>query len=135
MAFSWNKNLETGNTMIDQQHRQLIDAINNLLQACSSGKGRAEIEKTVKFLYGYTAKHFGDEDKLQVQYHYPDYANHKRYHEEFKKAVKELGIQLQKEGPTVTLVGKVNTSVGGWLLNHIQREDVKVAAHIKAQQK
>lgn len=135
MAFSWNKNLETGNTMIDQQHRQLIDAINNLLQACSSGKGRTEIEKTMQFLYNYTAKHFSDEEKLQVQYRYPDYANHKRYHEEFKKVVKELGIQLQKEGPTIALVGKVNTSVGGWLLNHIQREDVKVAAHIKAQQK
>lgn len=43
-------------------------------------------------------------------------------------------MQLQKEGPNIALISKVNTSVGGWLLNHIQREDVKVATHIKSQQ-
>lgn len=135
MAFLWDKKLETGNAMIDQQHKELIAAINNLLQACSSGKGREEITKTMKFLYDYTAKHFGDEEQLQKQYRYPDYVNHRRYHEEFKKVVKDLATQLQKEGPSIALVGKVNTSIGGWLLNHIQREDVKVAAHIKSQQK
>lgn len=135
MAFSWNQKLETGNAMIDQQHKQLIIAINNLLQACSSGKGREEITRTMKFLYDYTAKHFSDEEKLQVQYRYPDYTNHKRYHEEFKKVVRDLATRLQAEGPSIALVGKVNTSIGGWLLNHIQKEDVKVAAHIKSQQK
>ena len=134
MAFLWDKNIETGNEMIDQQHKQLITAINNLLQACSSGKGREEITKTMQFLYNYTAKHFSDEEKLQLKYRYPDYTNHKRYHEEFKKVVKDLSIQLQKEGPTIALVGKVNTSIGDWLLNHIKREDVKVATHIKSQQ-
>ena len=72
-----DKNLESGNILIDQQHKQLIDAINNLLQACSTGKGRAEIAKTTKFLYDYTQKHFRDEERLQMQYRYPDYPNHK----------------------------------------------------------
>ncbi len=134
MAFLWNKNLETGNILIDQQHKQLIDAINSLLQACSEGKGRAEIAKTTKFLYDYTQKHFRDEENLQRQYRYPDYPNHIRYHQEFEKTVQELAMQLQKEGPTIALVGRINTAVGGWLLSHIQREDVKVVAHIKAQQ-
>ena len=31
------------------------------------------------------------------------------------------------------LVGKVNSSIAGWLINHIKREDVKVAAHVRAQ--
>ncbi len=134
MAFLWDKKLETGNAMIDQQHKQLIIAINDLLQACSSRKGKEEVTKTMKFLYDYTEKHFSDEEKLQLQYRYPDYTNHKRYHEEFKKVVRELSMQLQKEGPNIAVISKVNTSVGGWLLNHIQREDVKVATHIKSQQ-
>ena len=41
MAFLWDKKLETGNGMIDQQHKQLITAINDLLQACSSRKRRS----------------------------------------------------------------------------------------------
>ena len=51
MAYVWSKDLETGNAMIDSQHKELIEAINALLAACATGKGRAEVAKTTKFLY------------------------------------------------------------------------------------
>ena len=54
MAFLWDKKLETGNGMIDQQHKQLITAINDLLQACSSRNGKEEFTKKMKFIYDYT---------------------------------------------------------------------------------
>lgn len=133
MAYKWSKELETGNPMIDGQHKELISAINSLLDACALGKGRAEIEHTTKFLSDYTTKHFSDEEKLQLQYKYPDYTNHRRYHEEFKRVVNELMAELRKEGATIVLVGKVNSSIAGWLLNHIQKEDKKVAEHIRKQ--
>lgn len=131
MAYTFDKSLETGNAMIDSQHRQLIDAINSLMAACSQGKGRQEIDKIARFLEDYTAKHFGDEEKLQMQSRYPDYVNHKRYHETFKKVVHEISSELSQKGPSVALVSKVNTSIGGWLVNHITKEDVKVAAHLR----
>lgn len=135
MAYSLTPDLMTGNATIDNEHKQLIQAINELLTACGEGKGRDALEKTCSFLQDYTTKHFAHEESLQQQYNYPDYPNHKRYHEEFKKVVADLMAQLKKEGPTIVLVGKVNSSVAGWLLNHIKREDVKVAAHIRTQQK
>lgn len=135
MAYEWSRELETGNAMIDSQHKQLIKAINDLLAACASGKGRAEMVHTIDFLSDYTAKHFGDEERLQMQHGYPDYANHKKYHDAFKIVVRDLGRQLKAEGATIPLVSKVNTSIGGWLINHIKKEDVKVAAHIKSKTK
>lgn len=132
MTYQFTKDLETGNATIDSEHRQLIQAVNALLNACSSGKGRAELEKTTRFLSDYTSKHFSHEEMLQKQSHYPDYVNHHRYHEEFKKVVADLTRRLEKEGPTITLVGQVNTAIGGWLVNHIKQEDKKLAAHIKA---
>ncbi|GLC80860.1 bacteriohemerythrin [Lacrimispora brassicae] len=132
MAYTFTKDLETGNQLIDSEHRQLIDAVNNLLAACSTGKGRAELANTTKFLQDYTARHFGNEEKLQLQYQYPDYVNHKRYHEEFKKVVAGICSKLDKEGPSITLVGEVNSAIAGWLISHIKREDAKVAAHIKS---
>ena len=56
MVYQFTKDLETGNAAIDSEHRQLIQAINDLLSACSSGKGRGELEKTTQFLSEYTAK-------------------------------------------------------------------------------
>lgn len=133
MAYTFTKDLETGNALIDSEHRQLFDAINNLLEACSEGKGRANLESTAQFLLDYTKKHFADEEKLQLQTKYPDYQNHKRYHSEFVKTVKDLVDELHREGPTIAMVGKVNKIIAGWLINHIKREDVKIAQHIKAQ--
>lgn len=132
MAYAFTKDLETGNQLIDSEHRQLIDAINNLLTACASGKGRSELANTARFLQEYTAKHFSDEEKLQIQSRYPDYVNHKRYHDDFKKVVAGICEKLEKEGPTVALVGEVNGAIAGWLINHIKREDVKIAAHLKS---
>jgi methyl-accepting chemotaxis protein len=129
--FTWSKDLETGNAMIDTQHKQLIEALDNLMDACSGGKGRSVLEETMDFLESYTAKHFGDEEALQKQYDYPDYPNHKKMHDGFKRVVADVGRRLKAEGPTIALVGKVNADIGGWLINHITREDTKVAAHVR----
>lgn len=131
--YHWSQKLATGNAIIDEQHKILFDRINDLLDACARGKGRSEIASAVAFLADYTREHFDDEEGLQQQYNYPDRVNHKKYHEGFKKIVREIGMQLEKEGPTVALVAKVNSSIGDWLVNHIEREDVKVAAHIEKQ--
>ena len=135
MAFTWTKELETGNAQIDAEHKELIAAINNLLAACSVGKGRSELAATVDFLRQYTKTHFAHEQALQIQTKYPDYANHKKYHEEFVKTVEQLSARLKEEGPSVPLVGEINRQLGDWLVRHIKTEDVKVARHIMAQKK
>ncbi|MGD9568586.1 MAG: bacteriohemerythrin [Sedimentibacter sp.] len=131
MAYSWDKTLETGNMVIDEQHKSIIEAINNLLDACSKGKGRSELESTLKFLQDYVVKHFNDEEKLQIKSNYPDYKAHKEKHEAFKKTVNEIVQEFNNTGASIQLVAKVNSSVAGWLITHIKSEDKKVAAHIK----
>ena len=100
MAYSFTPDLETGNAKIDEQHKQLIAAINDLLAACSKGQGRDQLKTTAQFLYDYTTKHFADEEKLQLASKYPDYINHKKYHEGFKKDVLDIIKQLNAEGPS-----------------------------------
>ncbi len=132
MAYAWSKDLETGNPLIDQQHKELINAINKLLDACAKGQGRTEIESTLRFLSDYITRHFKDEEALQLKYQYPDYANHKKYHEGFKKVVADIVREFQQGGANVALVAKLNSSIANWLINHIKKEDVKVAAHVKS---
>lgn len=133
MAFTWSKELETGNAQIDAEHKNLIQASNNLLAACANGQGRAELNKTMDFLQEYTKTHFSHEEALQLKFKYPDYANHKKLHQSFIRTVADVSTRLKAEGPTVQLVGEINRMLGGWLINHIKREDVKVAKHIQSQ--
>ena len=61
MKYELTKDLETGNAIIDSEHRQLFNAINQLMDACSSGQGRTKIESTLRFLLDYVDKHFAHE--------------------------------------------------------------------------
>lgn len=67
MAYFLTDDLLTGNTTIDSEHHQLFDAINKLLDACSSGHGRDQLGETMKFLEEYIAgwlmTHIKREDK------------------------------------------------------------------------
>lgn len=131
MAFTWSKDLETGNSTIDTQHKTLIEALNNLMTACSQGKAKEQINETMNFLVDYTKKHFADEERLRKSSGYPDYENHKKLHDAFVKTVADISKELNEQGPTIVMVGKVNNAVGNWLVTHIKREDAKVAAHIR----
>jgi hemerythrin len=134
MKYEWDSSLETGHKNIDKQHKQLIEALNNIIDASQQGKGSEEIFKTLDFLTGYTVMHFITEEKFMVDYNYPDYLMHKRYHDEFKETVGELTKRLFKEGPTRELVGITTTSIGNWLLNHIMGDDFRMAAYVKARE-
>jgi hemerythrin len=132
MAYQWDSSLETGYEKVDKQHRQLVAALNGLIEASAAGKNREEVFRTLDFLTAYTIKHFADEEKLQMEFDYPDYLVHKRYHDEFKLSVEEMAGRIRKEGPTEALIGEVTMAIGGWLLNHIKGDDFRMAAYIKA---
>ncbi|MDR2740544.1 MAG: hemerythrin family protein [Treponema sp.] len=132
MEYQWDKSLETGNQMIDTQHKQLFLAINNLIHTYESGKGKDELKRSLDFLNDYTIKHFFDEEQLQQQYKYPDFENHKKYHEGFKKEVRDLSVELIMKGVSDSLLKDVQVKIGDWLVTHIKGQDIKVAAHIKS---
>ena len=131
MAYKWSDDLRTDNMKIDTEHKELIKAINNLLEACNQGKGRVEIEKTINFLSSYTKTHFRHEEVLQIKYNYPDYNNHKKNHQNFIGTVESIREKLIANGPSIAIVGEVNNKVGNWIINHIKKEDAKVATHIR----
>lgn len=100
----------------------------------AAGKGRDELSGTIDFLTQYTRTHFIHEEELQMRYGYPDYANHKRFHETFIKVVERLAARLKEEGATPQLMTEINKQMVVWLLNHIKCEDARVAEHIQSLQ-
>ena len=132
MAYQWDSTLESGYGKVDSQHKQLMVALNNLMEASSSGKGDKAVMQTLDFLTAYAIKHFADEEQLMTDYEYPDYLNHKRVHEGFKATVGEIIKRVRKEGPTESIISEVSSIVGAWLLNHIRGDDFRMATFVKA---
>lgn len=122
--------LETGNDLIDSEHRMLFDAINDLMDACSSGQGRNKIGETADFLADYVDKHFSDEENLQLEHNYPHYKSHCNFHINYKQKIRELANSIRRDGPNVKNLGEINTQASV-LINHIRHEDKRLAAFIK----
>lgn len=130
MRAEFDETLVTGNEMIDDQHKELIGRINQLLESCEGGQGKVKAVKMLDYLMEYTDFHFSAEEKLQEEISYPGIKEHKAKHEEFKQAVKELQEMLQEEeGPTETFVAQVQKNVVDWLFNHIKGFDRSVAEY------
>lgn len=123
MAITWRKNYEVGIEKVDEQHKELFQKINNLLDACTNRKGREEVVETINFLEEYVDKHFSEEEQLQRDHAYPEYPRHKAAHEQFNRNFIELKKKLQQEGPTLQFVMQVNKVVVDWLVIHITNVD------------
>ena len=95
--YEFTKNLETGNATIDNEHRELIQAVNKLLEACSAGKGRASMDETIKFLNSYVNQHFSHEEQLQKQRSYPGFTAHRAFHEKYNLSIPNLNGTLSEE--------------------------------------
>ena len=117
MRYELTQDLLTGNNLIDTEHKQLFAAINDLLDACSQGKGREKLVDT-------------DEEKLQVSSNYPGYPPHKTFHDGYKRQLSDATQQLLTEGPTVRALGQLN-QMAAVLISHIRTEDRKLAKHLK----
>lgn len=127
---SWNENLKIGVSHIDEQHKTLFGAMDALYAACSAGKGRAEVIKTIEFLEDYTVKHFTDEQEIQKKSGYPKCVEHKKLHDDFILQVRAIKKDVAENGPTIVSVSKLNMLLSGWLINHIKYVDTEIAQYV-----
>jgi len=130
-GIAWSDDYKLGNTQVDAQHRRLFELVSDVVGSCVEGHGKDKMKETLDFLVNYTVQHFLDEEALQLQYHYPGYVAHRQLHEDFKHTVGLLVRDYQKTGSSEDLCVNLNKTVVRWLINHIQREDRKIAEHIR----
>jgi hemerythrin-like metal-binding protein len=122
--------LITGIPSIDAQHRQLVDAINQLHEAMKQGKGRDQIAPTLDFLVRYVSEHFAHEERLMAQAGFPGLASHSTQHQGFATKVGEM-VNAYKAGSAVMGV-EVSRFLANWIQEHIQRTDMAYVAALKA---
>ncbi|HHW56830.1 MAG TPA: hemerythrin family protein [Clostridia bacterium] len=129
----WTESLSVGNDYIDEQHKEWIRRINDLLEAYNQKRGREKIEEAMQFVKEYTVTHFSAEEQLMQKYKYPEYTVHKQIHDNFVKEVNELDEKIKKEGPTLSNLMLVNKTLVDWVINHISKVDKKLGEHIRNQ--
>lgn len=131
MIITFDESLLTGNETIDHQHKELIERIQNFVDACEAGEGKIKAIKMLDFLEEYTVFHFHDEEELQKKTQFPGFEQHHDKHEEFRKSIAELREFLEDiEGPNEQFMDAVKKNVVEWLFGHIKTFDVALAAFV-----
>ena len=127
----WSDDLSVGVELIDEQHKQLIEHLNNLSNAVKNYQGPTEIPDTLSFLIDYTDFHFSEEEQSMKAHNYPAYDTHKAKHEEFKTILAYMESEFRDDGPTAQLAESIDTLLVNWLLKHIKSVDVAFGAFLK----
>jgi hemerythrin len=125
----WDDRLSVGFEILDNQHKVLIDIINDLVRACGKGAIIKDIVfvKTLRKAIDYAQIHFAAEEKYLRQAGYPGLAAQKKEHEAFVAGVmRQLQSFEENRNDPVVLVEFLKS----WLLNHIAVMDRKYAPYL-----
>ncbi|OHD55533.1 MAG: hemerythrin [Spirochaetes bacterium GWF1_51_8] len=123
LFMAWSDSLSVGIRQIDEQHKHLIDLINNLYDAMSHGQGKAVLERTLDELANYTVEHFSVEEVLMRKHSYSGYPTHKAEHESFVQKVVDFK-QGFADGKALLSIDIMNF-LRDWTVNHIAETDKK----------
>ncbi|HMK33855.1 MAG TPA: bacteriohemerythrin [Desulfomonilaceae bacterium] len=132
MAIQWSDDLAVGYTMIDEQHKALFKAVNDLSDAMWDGKGREEVARIVAFLGDYVIEHFGAEEKLMAKHDYPQYEQHRRQHIAFLQDFSSFKTRFDAGDVTTELVIKILDQTCDWLRVHIKQVDKALGSFLQA---
>lgn len=131
-VFPWNKNFETGITIVDKQHRVLVDLLNKLAN-CLVNTNILEVNTAFDELIAYAAMHFDDEEAIWSEFFTDDswFSSHKVTHDSFLPAINKIKEQYSDATLSETTEQIVKFLIR-WLAFHIIDNDKRMAFALKA---
>jgi hemerythrin len=126
VAITWKDFYSVGDPLLDTQHKQIIDAINQLYEAMQNNSSEEVIKPILDRLVQYTFNHFKCEEETLQAIRYPDYLEHKTIHDKMRKQT----FDLKKNADLVT-GNKLLKILKEWWVGHIQSEDKKYKPYLE----
>jgi hemerythrin len=124
----WNEGFSVNVVKIDQEHKKLVEMVNELTDAMKEGKGKDVLGGILDGLISYTASHFQTEEDYFQQVKYPDAAAHKQEHAAFVQKVTEFKKEFDAGRATVSV--HILQFLSKWLQSHIKGTDQKYSSFL-----
>ena len=117
----WKDEYSVGLESIDNQHKKLLNLINQLQTAVDFSTGEEFEREALDALVDYTKTHFSYEESLMKDNGYPDYEPHKAQHEKMIKHVEDVLTEYEKDQDTA--MSNATAFLKDWLITHINGTD------------
>ncbi|MEN2998130.1 MAG: hemerythrin family protein [Brevinematia bacterium] len=125
----FDDSLKTGIEVVDEQHKKLIEVVNNFLDKLLNSDTKAissEVEKLFDFMAEYSVFHFQTEEKIMEENSCPTLDLHRSQHQFFIMEANKLKFDLRTKGLTPELLSKVQYLLLDWVKDHIMDMDKKI---------
>lgn len=130
-VFPWNDNFETGLSIIDSQHKKLVELINELASLLAHAD-EDKLQKIFDELTDYANYHFETEEKIWTQHLETDdwYQDHRGTHKTFLPTIQKLQEANAKK-PFQDILEDTVKYLIQWLAYHILKDDMQLASLVK----
>ena len=129
-VIAWKEIYETGIVALDNEHRKLVEGINQLYEAVRDKRGEEVLEEVLAMLESYTVDHFQHEEKLMAEYHFSGLEEHQKIHQGLIDSLQE--IKTSTTAVTEELARELLNFLRVWLLEHILEVDKKYGSFLES---
>lgn len=121
----WNDRFNIGVEVIDKEHKRLFSILNKILASKGEeDKNQWICQEGIKFFKEHAVKHFADEEAYMLSIDYPEYATHKRVHDDFRQnTLPALEKELNETDFSTDSINHFFGVCAGWLIGHTMTED------------
>jgi|ERR1035437_2315951 hemerythrin-like metal-binding protein len=127
--FVWRDELSVGNVLLDNDHRQLINKVNELFRAMEQRKDKGVLSELLSAVIEFTREHFKLEEDLMYQMQYLELSAHKEEHDRLLREMSDMQKKFV-EGKSMLSI-HVSRFLNDWVFNHILHDDKELAAAIR----
>ncbi len=120
----WKPEYSVGVESMDDEHREMINLINDTYDKLESDPDADQIEQCLGDIFSTISMHFALEERLMRKNNYAEYQAHKNDHEELLDQIRDLMDDFAAD--TSSGAVKLEQSLSDWFAGHFSTFDARL---------
>ncbi|MDC7226614.1 MAG: bacteriohemerythrin [Spirochaetales bacterium] len=131
-GIDWSDVLLVKIEAMDNEHKELFNRINTLLENLLKGADSMELAALTTSIIEYTDYHFREEEEMLASYNYATLEDHKKLHAIYEDELKNIKRNLEDGRFDALYLIHIQEKMVIWLVEHIARVDRKYGEYINS---
>ncbi len=127
---NWDSTYLIGIQPIDNQHKKLVEIINEIAKLIKSGDDKESLSQLIYELVSFIKTHFKFEEEFMARYNYNNYGHHRYEHEELIDEIERFYNDFKNGLPVLNL--EIMYFLRNWLMDHILVNDKKLGKFLQS---
>tara|TARA_R110002096_G_scaffold6409_1_gene29682 strand:+ start:43828 stop:44232 length:405 start_codon:yes stop_codon:yes gene_type:complete len=120
----WKPEYSVGIESVDDEHREMIELINDVYKEMGSEPDVARIESFLGDIFSAISGHFALEERMMKNAAYVEYAAHKEDHEELLDQIRDLMDEYAND--TEAGARRLEKNLSDWFARHFSTFDARL---------